>query len=548
MERQRLRAVTEWHAGVEIQRLWRGSRGRVVAHCRAATVAFARLTAEAYADPARFAAANLHAFNAHRGFLGGAGIDARSLLAVAKADGKGKEEAAQTARKVFGSRTKRNKECSNLWLRLSQTMDGWGSMAPGVAGISEVGVRVYLRRCYSYLGGMASTTGRDLTVEQSTLQTGATDEPSHTRRGLQDVALTPWIERESNDFDERECRAGYHRDGGCEKVVNGDPPLTLKLELISIENGGCGLSSSHKMTREGKTNPALTKVGNDDYSFLAAEGNDDTNGHRKLRRSDSGTSSGDSNNGSKETASTHSNSSNTSDSGSGSGSNSDSSSGGTGIATTNDGDTADKDGARRPIRRQNNTSHPGNGKYHCGVHWCGEAVGVTRALPTGLPVPRWEGQVFYLPLCAAAYRSGCSPLAEEAVSKETKRDGNHLRPSSSQRLLQDDLPHEHGYCGRGESAQSRPPLLTVTLNTLSLESDEDGSTREERDRCWQTSIRAPPTKEKSVWSAFLSGRIEPVPVGRAVLEAGDVLSMLGSQQVRRMVYIHRTHQNQVCIV
>lgn len=41
-------------------------------------------------------------------------------------------------------------------------------------------------------------------------------------------------------------------------------------------------------------------------------------------------------------------------------------------------------------------------------------------------------------------------------------------------------------------------------------------------------------KDETPWSAFLSGLMHPVPVGRAVLEAGDVLSMLGSQQVRKI--------------
>ena len=87
MERRRLRALAEAHAALQFQRAWQGFRGRSAARRRIATIAFARTAAEDFADPAAFAIENLRAFNAYGGFLGSAGIDARSLLAAATGEG-----------------------------------------------------------------------------------------------------------------------------------------------------------------------------------------------------------------------------------------------------------------------------------------------------------------------------------------------------------------------------------------------------------------------------------------------------------------------------
>lgn len=236
MERRRLQALAEAHAAFEIQRVWRGSRGRSTARERKATIAFARTMADYYTDAAGFAAANLSAFNYHGGFLGSAGIDARSLLAAATGTGGGDQEsgpaAAQTAteERVAEKRKKKRGEQKDdrfIWLRLRRIMGYYGTFSSeAVAGIAEIGVRVCLRRCGSAPAecpALASTS--QWSPEQSALETGRAEGKSGFGEGLS----TPWIER------------GRKTTSSLRSAKDGDDvPLTLELELISIQDGTCG--------------------------------------------------------------------------------------------------------------------------------------------------------------------------------------------------------------------------------------------------------------------------------------------------------------------
>lgn len=240
MERRRLRALAEAHAAFEIQRVWRGSRGRSTARQRKATIAFARTMADYYTDPAGFAAANLSAFNYHGGFLGSAGIDARSLLAAATGTGGGDQgsgaSAAQTTttegRVADEKRKKKRGEQKDdrfIWLRLRRIMGYYGTFSSeAVAGIAEIGVRVCLRRCGSaparWCPALASTS--QWSPEQSALEMGRAE---RGKSGFDEGLSTPWIERGRNT----RCSLRSAKD-------DDDVPLTLELELISIQDGTYG--------------------------------------------------------------------------------------------------------------------------------------------------------------------------------------------------------------------------------------------------------------------------------------------------------------------
>lgn len=534
IERQRLRAYAELQASIHIQRAWRGYRGRGVAFHRAATIAFARKMAEHYVRPDRFAVANLRAFNAHGGFLGTAGVDARSLLAAAVGLGGhgqvGMVEQTSRNRFIVGSgRNREEKEACGgggncLWLRLKpHGEDDWGLSADArVAGIVEVGIRVCLRRYYSsgVRAGALPPPGAPNGDDMSDAETDGTNELCMIDSGFGDI-----------------------RD---------IPPLTLKLELISIQPGSClpgrkqrsGELSNMAMTvtAQGKCDddcsPASSDYGSGEGSSVASASSSSERRWRPKGRiideKDSGSSTRDG--GSVQ----HESDSEITDESSRGYSDSDVSkqSGRTDTTAASSIDFDTDKGKGNPRRRSscrdlNNVSYldysgeRASQQHLCEVTWCGETVGGTRAPLAGLPTPRWEGQVFYLPLCAATEnsRTGTPAAAAEAATKEASKE---LRGTG------------HQITGGGGSLEGGgvaaceplPSLLVVTLKRLSAGTGGVspckglGRSQGGRTGCGSSANKAP-------WAAFVSGLIHPLPVGRAVLEAGDVLSMLGSQQVRK---------------
>ncbi|CAM9304017.1 unnamed protein product, partial [Ectocarpus sp. 12 AP-2014] len=513
IERQRLRALAELHASVDIQRAWRGSQGRRAAFLRAATIRFARRTAERYANPDRFAVANLRAFNAHGGFLGTAGVDARSLLAAAVGVGEEGQGAMTAVGGGITSREKRNaggfgdggKE--GIWLRLSPYgEDDWGLSADTrVAGIAEVCIRVSLSRCISLSlgGGMLPPLGA--------VEGGAGSEVARFEKD--DKVSSGKIQYEDS------------RDA---------PPLTLKLELISVQidsNYPNQISPSEDM--HGRASAAEYGTDDEDSSLATSDSDsgEDSASRSGSRSRDSSINSycvGTGTSGSTKTTSDHS------------GENDDEDgewSGGTGRTATGShasrvGNTIkDSTTERRTDGRRSRGRCPENdddvaervqGQYQCDVEWCGVGMGGTRTQLAGLPTPRWEGQVFYLPLCAAATFSH-GRTSEPTVDIDTAVDESWAQEHVS-----------HGRTGEGGARQQQsnpsPSLLKITLNRISCGSGGPASCKGgKQDPRVDDDITA--AQHRTRWSAFLCGLIQPSPVGRAVLEAGDILSMLGSRQV-----------------
>ncbi|CAN0018446.1 unnamed protein product [Ectocarpus sp. 6 AP-2014] len=514
IERQRLRALAELHASVDIQRAWRGSKGRRAAYRRAATIRFAQRTAERYANPDRFAVANLRAFNAHGGFLGAAGVDARSLLAAAVGVGEEGQDAmtaggggvrSRESRKVggFGDGGK------GIWLRLSPYgEDDWGLSADTrVAGIAEVCIRVSLTRCISLssVGGMLPPLGA--------VGGGAGSEIAR-------------FEKDGKVFSGR-IRYEDSRDA---------PPLTLKLELISVQIDSSypnQISPSEDM--HVRASAAEYGTDDDDSSLATSDsGSGEDSASRRGSRSRGGSinsysvGTGTGTSGSTKTTSDHSGESDDEDS---------EWSGGTGrtatgthasrVGNTIKDSTKERrtDGRRsrgRYLENDDYVAEREQGQYQCDVEWCGVNVGGTRAQLAGLPTPRWEGQVFYLPLCAAATFSH-GRTSESTADTDTTVDESWAPEHASR-----------GRTGEGGARQQQsnpsPSLLKITLNRISCGSGGPAScTGGKQDRRVDVGITT--AQHRTQWSAFLCGLIQPSPVGRAVLEAGDILSMLGSQQV-----------------
>lgn len=531
IERQRLRALAELHASIHIQRTWRGARGRDAAFRRAATIAFARETAERYIKPDRFAVANLRAFNAHGGFLGTAGVDARFLLAAAVGLGGERQGASakQNRRDRFdGSGRNRNGEeaCGGddgggrVWLRLKPYgVDDWGLSADArVAGIVEVGIRVGLERCNS-----------------SRVVAGALPPP-----GTPEGGESAQVEMEGTN--------GY---GDIRDV----PPMTLKLELISIQSGSCVPSIKDSSEERSRIATAVAPHGaesDDDSSrassdYASGEGSSygsessrstSTSSSEKRRRPRDRSISEQNSGSSDSSAQSGRRNSETTDESSGGGSDNDvSKQSGRTCATATNSDDSNVNGGSHKARRRSSGRGLKNGShlYDCGeldkeqhmceVTWCGETVGGTRAPLVGLPTPRWEGQVCYLPLCAAANEKTAA-AASKQVNKDLYGAGHQITGGGC--WAEENL-HRQGAGGQEEACESPAPLLVVTLNKLSSRTGGrfpcNGVNQEGRRGCGSSA-------DKTTWSAFVSGLIHPLPVGRAVLEAGDVLSMLGSQQVR----------------
>lgn len=546
MERQRLRALAEVQASIELQRIWRRARGRSVARHRATTVAFARETAETYSNPARFAIANLRAFNTHGGYLGSSGVDARSLLAAATRGEQEQDVSAHCPRGLDGSKAKCKQGRDTIWLQLAQGVDEGGLSAAAVAGITEVGIRVCLRRCVSFMRDSTSDVSTaDLPKEESELDMTNAEELLNTRKKRLDIASRPWIERGGSDPKKGESSVSYSGNHQYGDFVDDGPPLTLKLELISVEKSEKRPTDHNRGLAEGKSHEDMGQEDDDHHLAVVAGAYGNDGDHRELFRSDSSTSTvindsvgdGDA-------------SSNTSDS---SGNNNSSSPSSTSCTSSNNNSSSNGRSSKTSTTATGNgflvnTDHVTKtscidltrGHHQCVVAWCGKNVGGTRAPPAGLPVPRWEGQVFYLPLCAAASRSD---TVASAVTTESKED--YREDDNKPRVVADGWAQKHcpsAQYARGETiTKPPPPLLSVTLNRLPLRGGgcapcwggtdilRQGHWREDQDG----SIASAATEENlSSWSAFLTGKIRPVPIARTVLEAGDVLSMLGSQQVQ----------------
>lgn len=499
MERRRLQALAEAHAPFEIQRVWRGSRGRSAARRRLATIALARTMVGSFTEPAGFAAANLSAFNYHGGFLGSAGIDARSLLAAATGGDQGPGAVAVTTagERVAGKGGKMLEEegDDSIWLRLRRSMGYYGTFSSeAVAGIAEIGIRVCLRRCQSHVECPAHASTPQWSLEQSSLGTGRAGGGS----GFGDGLSTPWIERDRNTTSNRQS------------PESGNVPLTLKLELISIQDGAHG---TFKLNRSGIYVPQTIDVrtecaDNDDSNpSLARAGSNSDNGARGCDCKSIN-----------ETCSTNTRRS------VGSGSSS-------------------RHKVGEPLgRRGTDSSDPENFENQCEVSWCGGSVGSTRAPLAGFPLPRWEGQVFYLPLRAAASRDDPPTAAAAAAAvgagskklKDEPNDAHRIADNSSRWGQESESSGRRVEAGGGKKGERElSPLLSVTLNRISGKRRSRYSCN---GACRDGAYFSDPGVTGRVslpWAAYLSGEIEPTAVGRVILGAGDVLSMLGSQQVRR---------------
>lgn len=520
--------MDEFHASIDIQRTFRGFQGRKKSFRRRATLAFARATAERYANPERFAVANLRAFNDHGGFLGMAGIDARSLLAssVGIGDGEysGAVEKASIRKSYVKPRGKRNKEqggreeCGEsegvVWLRLRRRREGDRGLSADVrvAGIAEVGIRACLRRCPPSSFSRAGIARR-----------GAAEEGG--------------VEIERTDQSITSVGFGHGDD---------IPPLTLKLELISVQDGWNAMARSCSSEEAGRKAEiaAVRDVGRDDDSSLAPtddiseEGDSSSSSSSEKRRCHRGRGSDGDSIGTKseDNTRTGSDESDTWGRSNSGGSNSDGSEWSRGSNTTatsssSNGATVHKDegsSERRTIHPDADvaafgTTEHRQQEFQCNVAWCGDVVGGTRAPLTGLPTPRWEGEVFYLPLCAAGASSHDGKNAAE--TRESVFGG--FRGDGS-RIAQNFRGRKDGR----ENTKPMPPLLTITLNKLS--SGAGGHTRCVRGEDGHTESPGLAARCRTPWSAFLSGFIDPLPIARAELEAGDALSMLGSQQVKQL--------------
>lgn len=530
IKRQRQRILAGIHASVRIQQGWRGCRGRAIANDRQTTIAFARATANSYTNPGRFAIANLHEFNTHRGILGSAGVNARSLLAVA-ANGGGESQglAAQYSRGRVRLKGKRSKGQETIRLRLEQSTGEWGLAESRVAGITEISLSIRLWRCASLLNArLSEAEAAVLAAEKSELEAGGLNKASKSTIGFRENALTPWIEREASCFEYSTPKESHLDKKSCRECANENPPLTLKLELISVQ--------SREFSEDQHDS---TMVSDDDGPLLfhPATGYSTSRKHHEGNRSGSNTRSrtSDSTSCSSDTRSTNSSTSDKGNSDNNRRSNINSSPDSN--SSSNSRFVASRDHPKRSIHVQDKINDRVHDQHQCQVQWCGEDVGGTCAPLTGFPAPRWEGQVFYLPLYAASYHTK-TPSAKTLAVTQTGED-NMRRFTNPQRWREGSPKRQ--YRGREADPDLLPPLLIVNLNRLSV---LRGSRRlyqgavditlngEKEDIQCRSTISGAGAQAVPPWSAYVSGKIEPETVGRVVLEAGDVLGMLGSQQVR----------------
>lgn len=489
MERQRLCTLAKLRAATNIERAWRGHRGRIRARRRAATIIFAREIAEQYLHPSAFTVKNLRAFNAHGGFLGSAGLDARSLLAVAAGHETLRPASYNRLRGITKPRSESVFGPGTISLGLHRH-EGDGGLALAVAGITEVAFRVCLRQCDK---GIHEKSDRDL---------------------AQAIPSILWIERERKQFCVRNPSFSHYDDSEfCGSIdIEDEPPLTLKLEMISVQIS-CGVppdtqSSDANLIRENQVLEC------DAYPFIGDEDSE----HFYLC-SESGPS---------HTVDLETHTVNGNDIASG-----------TGAEVSHGSFTKESSTTRDSYDNMQNSIHSGNkgteqnswdrgnapqdSQYQCEVSWCGQSVGGTRAPLRGLPVPHWEGQVVYLPLWAAGVGAGNASIPARDFSRESHQHGYPVEKDwqGTRKGLSHKSEKHHD-----DMMKSRlPPLLKVTLNELTKSSFRGRDGR--------------PCAETSPWMAFTLGLKEPVPVGQVVLEAGDILGMLGSQQV------HHQHTNLV---
>ena len=428
-----------------------------------ATVTFARTMADYFSDPAGFAIANLSAFNTHGGFLGSVGIDARSLLAAATGGDQGPGAAAQAStERVAGKRGKHREGDANfVWVGLRRILGYYGTFSSeAVAGIAEIGVRVCLRRCRCPTLAVTS----QWSLEQSALETGRAE----GRSGFGDDSPTPWIERDRNTANNLQSPAG------------GNVPLTLKLELISIQDS----------KQYGVSEPSRSGI-NQPHTISGTETADKDGGNVSLA--------------------TRGNSSNSD-----------------GPRESEDMNTSGSKsfGSKRHMvggsafDRDTDSSDTENHENQCEVSWCGGSVGSTRAPLAGLPLPRWEDQVFYLPLSAAAYRDGPT-AAVDAESTEDKSEPSDLRSIADNSGWGQEREMEGRRVGGKKKKGERgpPPLLSVTLNRISVGRRGRSSCN---GACRDGGYFSDPVVagKMSPWLAYLSGEIEPVAVGRVLLGLG----------------------------
>ena len=551
MEHQRLRTLAELQAAVDIKRTWQGYRGYCRARRRAVIVAFARETVECYTSPSVFAIANLRAFNAHGGFLGSASIDARSLLAVAAGDGVPHSACFRPRRSVRSSAAKYTSGRGEISLRLTRSKEDW-CLTEALAGITELTLRVCLRQCDAK-SGSAQVLARQSEVTVTTKKTPATLLAPESQRDLHRV-------RGKGSLSKNECDCRH--DG---LVDEDEPPLTLKLELISVQN-----------PHEASTNTLSSSTLHREKDLSESEGDDHrlSNRHRcgyfgdrdnssVSRTNETGGSAvettdindstivtsdtyGDSGANTKTSTDTDvTKSDNTSYSEASANSDSEARSG---MSTDNSASGTDMDSATGSMLQKSQTTFrsctPGTStstitssvavsgdkdverrswnkelrdlQYQCEVSWCGRSVGGTRAPLGGYPIHRWEGQVFYLPLCEAGDHIGTTsmPVASTAVVSRALGSGGNLgdevESPSFEKVKQNTNDKD--------TLRSFPPLLAITLNKLG------------KSFIWG---RDKQYKRQSSWLRFVLGLEESVTVGRTVLEAGDVLGMLGSQQVTK---------------
>lgn len=445
--------------------------------------------------------------------MGTAGVDARSLLAAAVGVGEEGQDAMTAGGGGVRSRENRKAEGfgdggkEGIWLRLSPYgEDDWGLSADTrVAGIAEVCIRVSLTRCISLssTGGMLPPLGA--------VGAGAGSEVARFEKG--------------DEVSGGRIRFEDSRDA---------PPLTLKLELISVQidsNYPNQISNSEDM--HVRASAAEYGTDDDDLSLATSDsgsGEDSASGSGSRLRDGSinNNSVGTGTSGSTKTTSDHFGESDDEDS---------EWSGGTGRTATGShackvGNTIKDSTKERRTEGRRSRGHclenddgvaeREQGQYQCDVEWCGDNMGGTQAPLVELPTPRWEGQVFYLPLCAAA------TFSHDRTPESTADTDTAVDESWAQEHVSRGRTGEGG--ARQQQGNPPPSLLNITLNKISCGSGEPTSCKGgKKDRTVDVGITA--AQHRTQWSAFLCGLIQPSPIGRAVLEAGDILSMLGSQQV-----------------
>lgn len=457
-----------------------------------------------------------------------------------------------------------------------------------VAGTHEVSVRVSLQRHNDlHPAGRMIETGLGLNIGSRTAD-GEMSRRPHDFTKCHSSPLSERKERQNSGTGRPPCTSSCDDGTLSKELEDGDvPPLTLKLEVISVMESFDDRTSFTSRPHAEIINETIVTDGNHYDTELGP--------NESCSRSKSNapsTITGVSASNSTQTKTTFN--SRSDDWTSNETSSDDSMTGSAGgstrycdtarlagsLSATNSSTSAvecspSTGGERRRVQSQH---------QYCDVKWCGASVGGTRAPSTGLPIPRWESQIFYLPLCAVlrcghgvAVEGKRSPTKRSSEEKDnvlrcdwcdTRHDvlsGNGLdKPPSSprQNLSLSGISYEAKDTKPlplplplplppplAPPRSPTPELLVVTLNKLSRRGGGDmpdamkpsylqrlrkGHPDNESELCQLAGTVATTTKEEqgaSPWSAFLSGKAQVEPVGRTVLQAEDVLSMLGSQQV-----------------